>query len=100
MTLNAPSTRLEPLCPGSCARKLQIYGRFIATLMRTNIIKMWTLWQPRSAQPPKDASLRLLYLACVALGGVGTHLISEFAAMGFDADRVVLSPRHLYLAVA
>lgn len=48
----------------------------------------------------QDPSLRLLYLACVVLGGVVTHLISEFAAMGSDADRVALSPRHLYLGVA
>jgi hypothetical protein len=44
-------------------------------------------------------TLRWLYLACVVFGSIGAHLISEFAAMGSDAAAVVVSPRHVYLAI-
>lgn len=45
-------------------------------------------------------TLRWVYLACVVLGGIGGHLASEFAAMGSDAEKLSVSPRHLYLALA
>jgi hypothetical protein len=45
-------------------------------------------------------SLRWVYLACVVIGSIGAHLVSEFAAMGSDAEKLSVSPRHLYLLVA
>jgi hypothetical protein len=55
-----------------------------------------------SSSKPSNAvpTLRWLYLACVVLGSIGAHLISEYAAMGSDAAVVAVSPRHLYLAIA
>jgi hypothetical protein len=41
-----------------------------------------------------------VYLACVVVGSIGAHLVSEFAAMGSDAVAVTFSPRHIYLGVA
>lgn len=34
------------------------------------------------------------------MGSIGAHLISEFAAMGSDAEAVTFSLRHLYLGLA
>src|SRR5579872_1821277 len=48
----------------------------------------------------RSVNLRLSYLAFVSLGAVVSHLVSEFAAMGHEADAVVVSPRHWYLALA
>lgn len=45
-------------------------------------------------------SLRRAYAASVVLGGVGSHLASEFAAMGLSAGRITFSPLHLYLGAA
>lgn len=44
--------------------------------------------------------LRRAYLALVVLGGIGAHLVSEFAAMGAAAGRISLSPLHYYLGAA
>src|ERR1700730_17652614 len=55
-----------------------------------------------SAPKPQHAvpTLRWLYLACVVLGGIGAHLISEYAAMGSDAAVVTATANLLYLAIA
>jgi len=44
--------------------------------------------------------LRRAYLALVVVGGIGAHLVSEFAAMGAAAGRITFSPLHYYLGVA
>lgn len=50
--------------------------------------------------PAPTFSLRRAYLALVVMGGIGTHLIAEFAAMGMAAGRITFSNLHIYLAVA
>jgi hypothetical protein len=55
----------------------------------------------RLAQREPQRRLNRVYPAGVVLGAVVTHLASEFFGMGADADaHIVLSPRHIYLAVA
>lgn len=44
--------------------------------------------------------LRRAYLALVVMGGIGAHLVSEFAGMGTAAGRITLSPLHYYLGAA
>lgn len=50
--------------------------------------------------PLASPSLRVLYVACLALGSIAAHLISEFVGMGSAADAVAFSPRHIYLGAA
>ena len=44
-------------------------------------------------------NLRPFYLLLVGVGCIVAHLASEFAAMGSDAEDVVLSARHWYLGL-
>lgn len=54
----------------------------------------------RTAIDRNVPTLRWAYLAVVVLGGIGAHLVSEFAAMGSGAEAVAISPRHIYLGLA
>lgn len=51
-----------------------------------------------STRPFPD--FRRAYLALVVVGGVGAHLVSEFAGMGMAAGRITFSPLHCYLGAA
>jgi hypothetical protein len=52
-------------------------------------------------KPAKEPSnLRPAYLLLTGLGAVVAHIVSEFAAMGSQADGLVFSARHLYLGLA
>ena len=53
----------------------------------------------RQAKPVPPTLMRV-YLALVVIGGIGSHLISEFAGMGAAAAVVTFSRLHAYLGVA
>jgi hypothetical protein len=53
----------------------------------------------RKTMRPAPTLMRV-YLALVVVGGIGSHLISEFAGMGAAAAAVTFSRLHVYLGVA
>jgi len=54
----------------------------------------------RHRQKRPTPTLIRVYLALVVIGGIGSHLISEFAGMGAAAEAVAFSRLHVYLGVA
>jgi len=51
-------------------------------------------------RPGRNPRFRFFYIAAIVFGGILTHLMSEFAGMGQEADTVLFSTRHLYLLMA